>query len=278
MPLDALLAPSLLGAPALYWVAVLTVFGFLLGSFFNVLIYRMPRDESVLWPPSHCTSCGHKVRPWENIPVLSYLVLRGRCSSCKSPIGPLYPLVELATGLLAAFLAVKAFGSWGERYPLSFVLGMAFFLLGSIPILVIDFKHFLIPDLVTLPGLALGLAFSFLPGGLSPGQSLLGALGAGGFLYLTGYVAGRLLKKEAMGFGDVKLLAMAGALFGFKTAMLGLLLASVLGCLVGFPLLLLRRLDGGHRIPFGPYLCAGIVLAAFYGQALLDWYFGLLGA
>jgi leader peptidase (prepilin peptidase) / N-methyltransferase len=251
------------------------VFGLMIGSFFNVVIYRMPRGESVVWPPSRCMQCGYRIKSYQNIPVLSWLWLRGKCKSCGTPISVQYPLIEALTGLVAA-LVIGYFSSAGSQYPPDFKIGVTFLALASIPIFVIDFRHFLIPDLITYPGMLLGLGLSFLPNGMTPLQSLTGATVSGLFLWLVGYAASLLLKKEAMGLGDVKLLAMAGALFGAPTAFTGLIFASALGCIIGLPMLLLRRLDEHRHIPFGPYLCVGILIAAFFGQHLLDWYMGLL--
>jgi len=123
----------------------------------------------------------------------------------------------------------------------------------------------------------LGLGLSFIPGGLTPQQSFIGAAASGVFLWLVGFAASLVLKKEAMGLGDVKLIAMAGALFGAPVALFGLIFASVLGCLIGLPMMLLRKLDAQRHIPFGPYICLGVLLSAFFGQRLLDWYLGMLG-
>lgn len=259
--------------PLLIFLAA--VFGLMAGSFFNVVIYRMPRGESVLWPPSKCQSCGYRIPFYLNVPVLAWIVLGGKCKSCRAPISAQYPLIEALTGLLAA--GVAAFFAY--VFPdadLGFRIGIAYLVLASVPIFVIDFRHFLIPDLLTYPGILLGLALSFLPDGLTPLQSLTGAVGAGATLWLVGFAASVLLKKEAMGLGDVKLTAMAGALFGLQTALFGLIFASLLGCLVGVPMLLLRRLNESRHIPFGPYICVGTAVAAFYGAPFLDWYMGLL--
>jgi leader peptidase (prepilin peptidase)/N-methyltransferase len=257
-------------------LALAGIFGLMAGSFFNVIIYRMPRGESVVWPPSHCTGCGYRIKACENIPVLSWLLLKGKCRSCASPISAQYPLVELLTGILAVAVA-GYFLRAGAAHPLDFQIGAAYLILASVPIFIIDFRHYLIPDVLNFPGMALGLGLAFLPGGQSPAQSLVGMIGAGILLWTVGFVATRLLKKDAMGLGDVKLIAMAGALFGLQTALLGLVFASALGCLVGVPMLLLRRLNQEHHIPFGPYICLGVLLAAFIGEAALEWYFGLLG-
>jgi leader peptidase (prepilin peptidase)/N-methyltransferase len=252
------------------------LFGLLLGSFFNVVIYRMPRGESVVWPPSRCMQCGYQIRFYENIPVLSWLLLRGKCKSCGTGISIQYPVIEALAGLVAA-LATGYFFHTGREYPLDFKIGVTFLAMASIPIFVIDFRHFLIPDLITYPGILLGLGLSFLPGGLSPWQSLVGAAGSGMFLWLVGFAASLLLKKEAMGLGDVKLMAMAGALFGAPTALFGLIFASALGCLVGLPMMLFRKLNAHRHIPFGPYICVGVLISAFFGPQVMDWYMGLLG-
>jgi leader peptidase (prepilin peptidase)/N-methyltransferase len=215
------------------------VLGLMAGSFFNVVIYRMPRGESVVWPPSKCQSCGYRIPFYFNVPVLSWLVLRGKCKSCGAPISAQYPLVEALTGLVAAGLAAFFAYAYADA-DLGFRIGFAYLVLTSIPIFVIDFRHFLIPDLLTYPGILLGLALSFLSGGIEPRQSLIGAVGAGALLWLLGFLASLAFKKEAMGLGDVKLVAMTGALFGIKTALFGLVFASILGCLVGVPMLLLR--------------------------------------
>ncbi|MDB5104754.1 MAG: Prepilin peptidase [Fibrobacteres bacterium] len=252
------------------------LFGLMVGSFFNVVIYRMPRGESVIWPPSRCMGCGYQIKFYQNVPVLAWILLRGKCKSCGARISVQYPLIEALTGLVAA-LAVGFFLQPGSGYDLGFKIGITYLALASIPIFVIDFRHFLIPDMLTYPGMILGLGLSFLPDGMTPLQSLTGAVGAGGFLWLVGFAASLLLKKDAMGLGDVKLVAMAGALFGAPIALFGLIFASVLGCLVGLPMMMMRKLNEHRHIPFGPYICVGVLLSAFYGRAAMDWYMGLLG-
>jgi leader peptidase (prepilin peptidase)/N-methyltransferase len=256
-------------------IALATVFGLMAGSFFNVVIYRMPRGESVVWPPSKCQSCGYRIPFYLNMPVLAWLVLRGKCGSCGASISVQYPLIEALTGAIAG--GVAAFFAYAHpEADLGFILAFAYLALASIPIFVIDIRHFLIPDLLTYPGIVIGLGLSLIPAGITPSQSLIGAAGAGGLLWLIGFVASRLLKKEAMGLGDVKLTAMAGAMFGLQTALFGLMFASVLGCIVGVPVLMFRRPDESRHIPFGPFICLGTAVAAFYGAPFLDWYLGLL--
>jgi leader peptidase (prepilin peptidase) / N-methyltransferase len=260
------------------WVVIgfAGLFGSMVGSFFNVVIYRMPRGESVVWPASHCTHCGYRIKTYQNIPILSWLLLRGKCRSCRSPISMQYPIIEALTGVASALVMAYLIRG-GAEFPWDFKVGLAYLALTSIPIFIIDFRHYLIPDVLTLPGIVLGLLISFLPGGLSPWQSLLGGAGAGFFLWLVGYAASLLLKKDAMGLGDVKLIAMAGCLFGLQVSLFGLIFASVLGCVAGLPMLLLKKLDEQHHIPFGPYICLGVMIAALFGTDLMDWYWGLVG-
>lgn len=259
------------------WLALVSAgcFGLIVGSFFNVVIYRMPLGKSVAWPPSSCTRCGYRIPFYENIPVLSWLILRGKCKSCGDSISVQYPLIEAFTGLVAALTAMYFLGP-GSAQSWDFKIGFAYLVLTAIPIFVIDFRHFLIPDVLTYPGMLLGLGLSFLPGGLTPQQSLIGCAGAALFLWLVGFAASLLMKKDAMGLGDVKLMAMGGALFGLQTALFGLIFASFLGCIVGIPMLALKRLDEHHHIPFGPYICVGIMLAALFGKRVLEWYLGFI--
>jgi leader peptidase (prepilin peptidase)/N-methyltransferase len=267
--------PILLELPAPILIVLAGIFGLMAGSFFNVVIYRMPRGESVVWPPSKCQSCGYRIPFYLNLPVFAWIWLRGKCGSCGAPISPQYPLIEAFTGTVAAGLAAF-FAYVLPDADLGFKIGFSYLVIASIPIIVIDFRHFLIPDMLTYPGIVLGLGLSFLSGGLEPAQSLIGAVGAGGLLWLIGFAASFLLKKEAMGLGDVKLVAMTGALFGLRTALFGLIFASLLGCLVGVPMLWMRRLNESRHIPFGPYICLGTALAAFFAAPFLDWYMGLL--
>ncbi len=252
------------------------LFGLMVGSFFNVVVYRMPRGESVVWPPSRCPRCNYQIPFYQNIPVLSWLILRGKCKSCSLPISAEYPIVEALTGLLGALVFYWIFYA-GANEPLDFKMAITYLALCSIPIFLIDFRHFLIPDVLTLTGIVFGLGISFIPEGQTPLESFTGACVAGLFLWLVGFSASILLKKEAMGFGDVKLIAMSGALFGLQTTMFGLIFASILGCAIGLPMMFFRRLNEQRHIPFGPYICTGVILSAFFGNRILAWYLGLIG-
>jgi len=252
--------------------------GLCLGSFFNVLIWRIPRGESIAWPPSKCTKCSGKLKAYDNIPVLSYLFLLGKCRYCKAPISVTYPVVEILTAILLIavwnFLNVTpALSPWYQNIlPLLQVVSLILL----IPISVIDIRHYIIPDRFTLPFLAIALAVSFIPGSLSPIHSLLGALAGGGSLLAMGIIGTYALKKgDAMGMGDVKLMAYLGALWGYKIALLGIAFGAFLGSIAGGVMIFSKKLNDDHRIPFGPFLAAGTVVAVFAGEPLLGWYLGL---
>ena len=255
--------------PTAFFITAAVIFGSMLGSFFNVVIYRMPRGESIVLPASRCPSCGYKIRPWENFPVLAWIMLRGRCSQCRVPISIQYPLVEAACGAWAGLLA------WDmsrNPIPIGSALVLFYFGLCAVPITIIDLRHYLIPDALTLTGLVFAVATSFLPGGLTPWESLGGMVISGVSLWALGTIMGKVLKKDAMGFGDVKLLALMGACFGWQTSMLALGAASVLGSLAGIPWLFLRGKNPERHIPFGPFLCLGALLANRFGHSVLEWY------
>jgi len=263
-----------------FHIVILAGAGLCIGSFFNVLIWRIPREESIAWPPSHCTGCGHKIKAYENIPVLSYLFLRGKCSGCKAPISIIYPLIEILTAvtlvLVWKFSGVTFLSPWHQNIiPILKVLSLILL----IPISVIDIRHYIIPDRFTLPFLALCLALSFIPGGLSPVESFLGALGGGGSLFLLGVIGTYLLKKgDAMGMGDVKLMAYLGALWGVKTVLIGIAFGALLGSVAGGLLILSKKMNNEeNRIPFGPFLAAGTIASVYLGDPLLQAYLRLIG-
>ncbi len=258
-------------SPTYLKICLAAILGSMVGSFFNVVIYRMPRGESIVTPPSRCPVCQHRIKPWENIPLFSWLLLRGKCSGCQTKIGMQYPLIEALTGLTAALL------TWDiivHPNPIGTNIVYLYFALCLIPIVIIDFRHYLIPDALTLTGIPIALAASFLPNSrLLPWESLFGFLISGFFLWGIGALASWLLKKEAMGFGDVKLLALAGACFGWQSALIGLGIASILGTLFGLPMLWLKRLNQERHIPFGPFLCLGALLAFRFQEPIYNWFF-----
>ena len=248
------------------WVAF-TV-GAVTGSFANVCIYRIPRRESIIAPPSHCPHCASPVRWHDNIPVFSYILLRGRCRDCAGSISPRYLVVEL----LAASLFL---GFWwlNGGVVLVFVLDVVFVTALLIGV-AIDLEHRLLPDKITVPLLVFGLVASLLPGGLSPLESLIGAGAGGGVMYGIAVVGDAVYKRDTMGGGDIKLAAAVGAFVGWKILLVALFIAFVLGAVGGLIYLALGGKD--KTIPFGPFLAAGAVLALVFGQDLLSWYTGFL--
>jgi leader peptidase (prepilin peptidase)/N-methyltransferase len=241
------------------------VLGLFVGSFLNVCIYRLPLGRTVLWGRSHCPHCDRQIRPWENIPVLSWLALRGRCAGCGAWIGLQYPLVELVTGALFAGAAWLYGPSWLLVPRLLFVCAM-------IVLFMIDLQHRILPNVITIPGIVVGLAFSlFLPPGLR--DALIGAAACSLLLFGMGEAVSRVLGKEALGFGDVKMIAMMGAFLGWQLTLVSLFLASFLGSVIGIGLVALTR-NRDYEIPLGSFLAIGALAAAAFGQPLLDWYVG----
>ncbi|MBN1980561.1 MAG: prepilin peptidase [Chitinivibrionales bacterium] len=256
-------------------------FGLLFGSFFNVLIYRLPRSESILWPPSHCPGCNKPISWHENIPILSYLFLKGKCSQCRSAISIQYPLIELMTGLLSIGLwltLIEPFyqSSHSVFEQCTFALQLLTLLL-LIPVSLIDYYHLIIPDSISLGGLVCSLLCSLLPDDLSPLQSVVGALAGGGILFLFGLFGEYVLrKKDAMGGGDVKLMAFIGALWGWKVALIAIVLASFLGSIIGLSLIIVRLMPKNNKIPFGPFLAGGIWISVLWGEYLVTLYMNWL--
>lgn len=244
----------------------LGVLGAMLGSFLNVCIHRLPRGESVVFPRSHCPRCGRTI-PWhENVPVLSWIILGGRCRGCRARISLQYPLVELA----AAVLAVAVYARTGLSWDLLSETVLLYILLA---ILVTDLKTYIIPDFFSLGGLAAGLAFSFIPGGITPVSSVLGALTGGGLLYLTALAGRAAFGREAMGGGDIKMLAMIGAFLGWPGVVFSVFAGSVMGSLVfGWINYVMKR---ERLVPFGVFLAAGAGLYVFLGNEIVRWYLGL---
>jgi leader peptidase (prepilin peptidase)/N-methyltransferase len=249
---------------------VVFVFGLLVGSFLNVCIYRLPRHESIVWPASHCPTCAQPIATYDNIPVLGFLWLGGRCRRCQQPISLRYPLVELVNALGSLFI-VWHFG-WT---PAAAVYAALFSSL--IVITGTDLTHTIIPDAVTLPGILIGLvsATTVLPVGLM--NSLLGIFVGGGVLWMLAWISPYLFGKEGMGGGDIKLLAMVGAFLGWRPVLLTMMVGALVGSIVGLSLIGLKVLRRDQYIPFGPFLALGALVSLFFHQRLFDWYWGLLG-
>jgi leader peptidase (prepilin peptidase)/N-methyltransferase len=245
-------------------IFVAVLFGLIVGSFLNVCIYRLPRKQSIVWPASRCTSCGRGLAWFENVPVVSWLVLRGRCRGCGAPISPMYPIIEATTGAL--FGAVMY---WYGPTPLALVR----MLFGSamIVLFVIDLQHRILPNVITVPGTVLGVILSlFLPPGIV--AAILGVLIGGGLLYGIGEAYYRLRGVEGMGMGDVKMLAMIGAFLGWQLVLVTIVVASFGGAVLGALMLATRRGTMQAALPFGTFLAVGAAFAAVAGEPLVTWY------
>jgi leader peptidase (prepilin peptidase)/N-methyltransferase len=269
---------------------VVFVFGLVVGSFLNVCIVRLPRGGSIVTPSSHCPYCRSGIRFYDNIPLISFLLLRGKCRNCGEPISWQYPLVELMNALFYVWI-VNEFWIGGEA-----VLMMA--LCSSLIVITfIDLEHLIIPDSITLPGMLVGLSLApffmssladplpfhldslfphagpYLTGFLN---SLIGLILGGGPLLAIGWMWEKLRHVEAMGGGDIKLMGMVGSFLGWKGALLTIMLGAISGSVVGIFLIVLKKHKMEKLIPFGPFLAIGAVASAFFGPAIVSWYLGLI--
>jgi leader peptidase (prepilin peptidase)/N-methyltransferase len=240
--------------------------GLAVGSFLNVLIYRLPRRLSIVWPASRCTACGRALSWFENIPLVSYAVLRGRCRTCRSPISIVYPLVELATAAL--------FAGFYLQLGLTPLLAVRLlFACAMVALFVIDLRHRILPNPITVGGMVIGLASSTV---LPPGwrDALIGAFAGGGGLLAIAWTYSRVRGQEGLGMGDVKMLAMIGAFLGWRLTLVTLVLASLAGAFAGLALIALNRANMRYALPFGTFLAAAAIVSASTGDALIAWYLG----
>jgi len=238
--------------------------GLCVGSFLNVCIHRLPARTSIVFPASRCPACAHRLVWSDNIPVLSYIALRGRCRYCQGPISARYPIVEAVT--CAVFLL-----HWHVFGPTPLLFMRLAFACALIVLFAIDLEHQILPNVITLPGIVIGFVCSFVvpPG---PLMSLAGIALGGGLLWAIAEAWYRLRKVEAMGFGDVKMLAMVGAFLGVKLVVLTFVLSSLIGGLVGAVLVATRRADMATKVPFGTMLAFAALVASLYGDRLVTWY------
>ena len=270
--------------PLLYgWVSgMAVVLGLLLGSFLNVCIARMPEDRSIVSPPSHCPSCGNSIRPWDNIPAVSWVLLRARCRDCHAGISSLYPTIELLTGLLS-WLLWRRLVPDGEAMDAANLVafGVALvFVCMLVAQAYIDIRHYIIPDQLSIYAVPLGVMAAVLQESMGVAnaptwqQSVLGALVGGGSLGLVMALFYVIRRKEGMGMGDVKLLAMIGAFLGAWPAVpFVIFVSSVLGALVGIPMALGRKNGLGTALPYGPFLALASVTWLLHGPELVElWY------
>ncbi|PYS78387.1 MAG: prepilin peptidase [Acidobacteria bacterium] len=272
------------GLPFAFFVAAVAVVGAIIGSFLNVVIHRVPREESIAFPASRCPSCGTAIWPYDNIPVVSWAILRGRCRSCRAPISARYPAVELLT---AALFALTFWLRSGLTLSLPFDLA---FVAAVIALVFIDAEHMILPNVINYPGVAVALvaralvpnlygvaslgAQAHMPAWLlSVVGALVGALVGGGFLWLVGWLWERLRGVEAMGLGDVKMMFMVGAYLGWPLTLLAIFVGVLSGSLAGVGLMLKRgRRDMQMLLPFGIFLGVGSLISLLFGTALIDWY------
>ena len=242
--------------------ALVIIFGLIVGSFLNVCIYRLPRETSIVSPGSSCPSCGMAIRFYDNIPVISYLVLRGKCRRCGASISIRYPVVELITAFLFCAVYLKAGLSWTS-------LALMLFSALLITLSLIDLEFQIIPDILSLGGIVAGFVFSFLRYGFGYKDALLGIFIGGGILFVIAYGYQLITKREGMGGGDIKLLGMIGAFCGLKGVIFSLVAGSLLGTIVGIPLMVMQKKDMKYAIPFGPFLSLAALVFVFFGDTII---------
>lgn len=249
---------------------VIFLFGLCIGSFLNVCIYRIPARKSIVFPPSQCPKCGASIRFYDNIPVIGWLLLQGRCRDCGDRISWRYPVVELLTGGFCLAIAIR----FGLVLP-----AIVYFVFTATLIVVtfIDIDHRIIPDRITLPGIPLAFAATFLLPEMTWQASLIGLLAGGGSLLLVAVVYSVLTGKEGMGGGDIKLLAMIGTLCGWPGVLFTVFFASLLGSVIGIIAMRGSGRQMKQAIPFGPFLSAGAIGYLFYGPEVIRWYLSGMG-
>ncbi len=248
-------------------IVLIFILGLIVGSFSNVCIYRIPRNESIVYPASHCPKCRSNISPKDNIPLISYILLKGRCRNCKSKISLQYPIVELLTGLIY-LIVYLIFG-------LS-IQSLIYIILSSTLIIIafIDLNEQIVPDVISLPGIVIGFIISFFVPYILFINSALGVLVGGGIILIIGLAGSVIFKKEAMGGGDVKLAAMIGAFLGWRYIIISLFLGFFLGALAGIFLILSKIKSREDAIPFGPFIVLGSFITLFWGEKIISWYIG----
>lgn len=249
-------------------IIIITLLGLAWGSFLNVIIYRLPRRMSIFRPPSSCPQCYKRIKFYDNIPILSYFILRGKCRYCKAKIPLSYPLVE--------FLTPWSFLLLYSKYSLSFFFfASCLFASALIVLCFIDFYHQILPDAITLPGLLLALFYSLFRSDLNLTQALIGAVVGSGFLLLVYGVYYFVRKKEGLGMGDVNLMLMVGAYLGWQMAFFTLILASLAGALVGIFFVLFKKKDLQYSLPFGTFLAPAAFFSLIWGEKIISAYLSL---
>jgi leader peptidase (prepilin peptidase)/N-methyltransferase len=254
-----------------YLIEIFTfLMGLCIGSFLNVCIYRLPASKSIVHPRSMCPNCDTLIAWYDNIPIFSYLLLMGRCRHCRIKFSARYPIVELLGGLFA----LGAFMKFGLSFE---TLIYYLFIVTLLVITFIDIDHRIIPDVISLPGIPICFAASFALPAITYKDSLLGILIGGGSLFLVAWIYSLLTKKEGMGGGDIKLLAMMGAIVGWQGVLFTIFVASLVGTLAGLAVMLKSGQGTKLAVPFGPFLSIGAIMYIFFGTQLIKWYFNILG-
>lgn len=244
------------------------LFGSVVGSFLNVCIHRLPRGESIMFPSSHCPHCNQTIRFYDNIPIISYLVLHGRCRFCGKPISPQYLIVEILSATFSLILFLK--------YPIWEYLIYFVFFSSLLVITFIDLKHQIIPDIISLPGIGIGFLSSFVLSRISYLDSFLGIVLGGGILYGVTLIYYLVMKTEGMGGGDIKLLAMIGAFLGSKAVLVTIFVSAFIGSVAGLTIIVLKGKSRKYAIPYGPFLALGATISFFWGDSLIAWYTNLM--
>ena len=241
------------------------ILGLIVGSFCNVCIYRIPKNESIIYPTSHCPKCRTTIKPVDNIPLLSYILLKGRCRNCGSKISIQYPVVELLTGMIYLIIYLI--------YGLS-IQSLIYIILSSALIIIafIDLNEQIVPDVISLPGIVTGFIISFFVPYISFINSALGVVVGGGIILIIALVGSMIFKKEAMGGGDVKLAAMIGAFLGWRYTIISLFLGFFLGALAGIFLILSKIKSKEDMVPFGPFIVLGSLITLLWGEKIIAWY------
>jgi leader peptidase (prepilin peptidase)/N-methyltransferase len=292
MPLEMIVPPteSILGVPQWIAIAFMAVLGAMIGSFLNVVIHRLPREQSIVLPKSACPDCGAAIHFYDNIPILSFLILRGRCRSCRAPISPRYPAVEALGALLFSLVTWRDGLSFAMPFDIAFAAAM-------LALVFIDSEHMILPNAITYPGVLFALItrvavpylagasqfddlpylISVFPGvpvwGVSLIGAAIGALAGGGSLWLMGFIWKKLRGVEAMGMGDVKMMLMVGAFLGWRLAALTIFIGVFSGSLAGIALMLRRgRRNLQMMLPFGIFLGIGAVVSLLAGTRIIEWY------
>lgn len=252
-----------------YGIEIILVFilGLIVGSFSNVCIYRIPRNESIIYPASHCPNCRNGILAKDNIPLLSYILLKGRCRNCGSRISIKYPVVEFLTGLVYVVIY--------QIYGVS-VQSLIYIILSSALIIIafIDLGEQVVPEVISLPGIVVGLILSFFVHHISFVNSALGIVLGGGIILVIRLAGSLIFKKESMGIGDIELTAMIGAFLGWRYITISLFLGFFLGALTGIFLILSKIKSREDAVPFGPFIILGSFISLLWGEKILSWYVG----